>query len=311
MTTPRKILITGGQGQVGFELQRTLAPLGNILAPSRAVLDLSNALAVDDYLRTYQPDWIINAAAYTAVDRAEQAPDLAQRLNAALPAQFSRYLSGRPGSLVHYSSDYVYNGQGERPWQEGDEPGPLSVYGQTKLAGDEAVLAGDHHHLVFRTSWVYSARGQNFMKTMLKLAQTRPELSIVNDQIGAPTPARLIAQITALSLYHAVSEGAAASVVPRQSPLASGVYHLTSSGETSWFGFAQQIFQAAGQLGLVLTLDPAKLKGIPTQEYPTPAARPLNSRLSLTKLEQALGVRLPSWQNGLQNTIEEYVDMTA
>ncbi|ODC04829.1 dTDP-4-dehydrorhamnose reductase [Terasakiispira papahanaumokuakeensis] len=303
MNPARKILVTGGQGQVGFELQRAMAPFGEVLAPSRAVLDLSDAQAVDQYLTAYQPDWIMNAAAYTAVDRAEQEPDLAHRLNAALPAQLSRYLSGRPGSLVHYSSDYVYNGQGERPWQEGDEPGPLSVYGHTKLAGDNAVLAGDHHHLVFRTSWVYSARGQNFMKTMLRLAQTRPELSIVNDQIGAPTPARLIAQITALSLYQAVSE--------QHAPLASGVYHLTSSGSTSWFGFAQQIFDAAGQLGMPLTLDPTKLKGIPTREYPTPASRPLNSRLSLTKLEQALGVRLPSWQEGLQHTIEEYVDMTA
>ena len=193
------ILITGGNGQVGFELQRQFAPFGTILAPTRQELDLTNADAVEAYLAKHQPGLILNAAAYTAVDKAESEPLQAKRLNAELPAQLAEYAAKQRIPLVHYSTDYVYPGNGEPPWQEDSPTGPLSVYGQTKLEGDEAVVNSGASHLVFRTSWVYAARGNNFMKTMLRLGRERESLNIVNDQIGAPTPARLIAQATALA----------------------------------------------------------------------------------------------------------------
>ena len=193
------IFITGGNGQVGFELQRQFAPFGTILAPTRQELDLTNADAVEAYLAKHQPGLILNAAAYTAVDKAESEPQQAKRLNAELPAQLAEYAAKQGIPLVHYSTDYVYPGNGETPWQEDSPTGPLSVYGQTKLEGDEAVVNSGASHLIFRTSWVYAARGNNFMKTMLRLGREREALSIVNDQIGAPTPARLIAQVTALA----------------------------------------------------------------------------------------------------------------
>src|SRR5690554_6736381 len=196
-----KILVTGGSGQVGFELRRSLCLLGNVLAPTRQELDLANPKAVDHWLAQYRPDLIVNAAAYTAVDRAEEEPELARRLNAELPGQLAEYSAERGQRLVHYSSDYVYSGSGDSPWHESDAPGPLSVYGQTKLEGDRAIQASGGEHLIFRTSWVYGARGHNFMKTMLRLGRERDTLKVVSDQIGAPTPARLIAQVTALALH--------------------------------------------------------------------------------------------------------------
>ncbi|MBE0404487.1 dTDP-4-dehydrorhamnose reductase [Halomonas citrativorans] len=295
-TSPLTIFVTGGNGQVGFELQRQLATLGNVLAPGRAALDLSDANAVTAYLATHQPDVVVNAAAYTAVDNAESDQAMAERLNAALPEQLAEYCQQQSKWLIHYSSDYVYTGQGSEPWQESDTTGPCNVYGATKLAGDEAVANSGCQHLIFRTSWVYSAFGKSFLATMLRLGAERSALSIINDQVGAPTPARLIALVTQQALTRLLSEGAT---------LTSGVYHLAPRGETSWHGFACEIFKAAKQCGLPLVITPDGVSAIPTTDYPTPAARPLNSRLSVDKLEKALAVQLPDWQSQLALTVEE------
>ncbi|MDY6929860.1 MAG: dTDP-4-dehydrorhamnose reductase [Pseudomonadota bacterium] len=279
-----KILLLGKTGQAGFELHRTLAPLGSITAPTRAELDLMNPQAVADYLEQHQPNLIVNAAAWTAVDSAEEHQAEAQRLNAGLPQQLAGYAASNNARLVHYSSDYVYPGTGTIPWQETSPTGPLSVYGETKLKGDQAIEQSGADHLIFRTSWVYSARGNNFMKTMLRLAESKPELNIVADQIGAPTPARLIAQVTALAIH---------------SKLTTGLYHLAPTGETSWQGFAKEIFRLAGKN--------TKANPTPTSDYPTPARRPLNSRMDLTKLENALNIQLPDWQSQLALTLGEYL----
>jgi len=290
---PMNILLLGHTGQVGFELHRTLAPLGSITATSRAELDLMAPEAVSDYLQRLRPDLIVNAAAWTAVDAAEEQADAARRLNAELPRQLAQFCVEKGGYLVHYSSDYVYPGNGTAAWQETDDIGPLSTYGQTKLEGDEAILDSGAEHLIFRTSWVYSARGNNFMKTMLRLARSKPELNIVADQIGAPTPARLIAEVTALALHGNIT---------------SGLYHLAPSGETSWHGFAQEIFRQAQQAGEELAMGPENAHPIATSEYPTPAQRPLNSRMDLTKIEKALNVQMPDWQSQLALTLGEYLE---
>ncbi|SDI96877.1 dTDP-4-dehydrorhamnose reductase [Vreelandella titanicae] len=302
--SPLTILITGGNGQVGFELQRQFSLFGNVLAPTRHELDLTDANAVDAYLAEHQPALILNAGAYTAVDKAESEPAQAKRLNAELPAQLAEYAAKHNIPLVHYSTDYVYPGDGETPWQEDSPTAPLSVYGQTKLEGDQAVTQSGCQHLIFRTSWVYAARGNNFMKTMLRLGRERDALSIVNDQIGAPTPARLIAQVTALAFTPHDSP-----LTPHDSPLTphipSGIYHLAPRGETSWHGFASEIFKQAQALGEELAIQSGTVSGIPTVEFPTPAQRPLNSRMRLTKLEAALGVTLPVWQHQLALTLAE------
>jgi dTDP-4-dehydrorhamnose reductase len=288
-----KILLLGKTGQVGFELDRSLAPLGEVIAPGRVALDLMDATAVEASLIETRPNLIVNAAAWTAVDAAEEHQDAARRLNADLPEQLAQYAAAHGIRLVHYSSDYVYPGTGNEPWQETSATGPLSIYGQTKLEGDLAIQQNGVDYLIFRTSWVYSARGNNFMKTMLCLAQTRPELKIVADQIGAPTPARLIAQITALAIH---------------SQLQSGVYHLATRDTTSWHGFAQAIFRQAQQAGEALAMGPDNAHAITTREYPTPATRPLNSRLAVSKLETALNIQLPDWQSQLVLTLKEYLE---
>lgn len=293
-----KVLITGGSGQVGFELRRQLATVGEILAPDRAMLDLSDAGAVSAYLAQHQPDVIVNAAAYTAVDNAETNQAVAMRLNAELPAQLAEYCQQRASWLIHYSSDYVYSGEGNTPWQEGDATGPCNAYGATKLAGDEAVAASGCQHLIFRTSWVYSAFGNSFLSTMLRLGAERSTLSIVSDQMGAPTPARLIALVTQQAL-------AQLSSAHTENILESGVYHLAPKGEVSWHGFACEIFQLAGSVGMPLTITPERVSAIPSRDYPTPAARPLNSRLAVGKIEKKLGIIMPSWQSQLALTVEE------
>jgi len=279
------ILLLGKTGQVGFELHRTLAPLGTITAPDRTELDLKNPQAVADYLEAHQPDLIANAAAWTAVDAAEEHQAEANQLNAALPEQLARYAKANNIRLIHYSSDYVYPGNGDEAWTENSSPGPLSVYGMSKLAGDQAIQTSGCEHVIFRTSWVYSARGNNFMKTMLRLAQSKPALNIVADQIGAPTPARLIAQITSMAIHNNIP---------------GGLYHLAPRGETSWHGFAQEIFRLSGHS--------VKANPIPTSDYPTPAKRPLNSRMDLTKLETVLNIKMPNWQSQLELTLGEYLD---
>src|SRR5690554_2146788 len=284
-TQTMQILLLGKTGQVGFELHRTLSPLGTISAPSREELSLMDEQAVKQFLANTKPTMIVNAAAWTAVDAAETQQAEAQRLNAGLPKQLAEYAKANNARLVHYSSDYVYPGTGATPWQETSATGPLSVYGQTKLEGDEAIQQGGADHLIFRTSWVYSARGNNFMKTMLRLAESKTELNIVADQIGAPTPARLIAQVTALAIH---------------SQLEAGLYHLATTGETSWQGFAKEIFRLAGKN--------TKANPIPTTDYPTPAKRPLNSRMDVTRLQQALNIQLPDWQSQLALTLNEYLE---
>lgn len=279
------ILLLGKTGQLGFELQRALSFFGSIVAPTRAELDLANAQNVSDYLAQVRPSMIVNAAAWTAVDAAETQQAEAKRLNADLPEQLAKYAAVNNIRLVHYSSDYVYSGASIIPWQENSPTAPLNVYGETKLQGDEAIQYSGSDYLIFRTSWVYSARGKNFMKTMLHLAESKSELNIISDQFGAPTPARLIAQVTALAIH---------------SKLQAGLYHLAPSGETSWQGFAKEIFHLAGKS--------TKANPIPTSDYPTPATRPLNSRMDLTKLQQALNIQLPDWQSQLALTLNEYVE---
>lgn len=297
MDKQNTILITGGSGQVGFELRRQLCLMGKVLAPRRAELDLTDARALDAYLERHRPRLIINAAAYTAVDKAESEPDAAQRLNAELPAQLASYCARQGIGLVHYSSDYVYSGQGDTPWHETATPDPQNTYGRTKLEGDSAIMQSGCKHHIFRTSWVVSGRGGNFVHTMLRLGRERDALSIVADQVGTPTPARLIAQVTAMAIP---PQGDGAP--PR---LAPGLYHLAPRGETSWYGIAQETFRLAREQGVELAITPQRLASITTAEYPTPAPRPLNSRLSLEKLERSLGITLPDWHTQLALTVEE------
>ncbi|SEN44271.1 dTDP-4-dehydrorhamnose reductase [Halomonas caseinilytica] len=292
-----KLLLLGSSGQVGFELERRLTVLGDVVAPKRSELDLADLRAVSAYINELQPALIVNAAAYTAVDKAEEEPELAHSLNAALPGQLARHACELDIPLVHFSSDYVYPGDGQAAWRENSTTGPASVYGTSKLAGDQAIQASGCRHLIMRTSWVYSARGHNFMKTMLRLARERSALKIVNDQIGAPTPARLIADVTLMAL-HGLLKGR----------VESGLYHLAPRGETSWHGFASEIFRQASAAGETLVVDPSQVAGIPTSEYPTPATRPLNSRLTLDKLEEALGISLPDWRSQLMLTLAEYLE---
>ncbi|WP_341938859.1 dTDP-4-dehydrorhamnose reductase [Marinimicrobium sp. C2-29] len=288
-----KILLLGQTGQVGFELKRTFAPLGNIVAPTRDQLDLLHEEAVQRYLDEHQPNLILNAAAYTAVDKAESEPELAGKLNGALPKQLADYARETGAVLIHYSSDYVYPGQGEQPFDESAPTGPLSAYGKTKLEGDQAIVDSGCKHYIFRTSWVYSARGHNFMKTMIRLGKDKTELKVVSDQIGAPTPARLIAQVSLLAYARDIK---------------TGIYHLAPEGETSWQGFAQAIFEQCATRGKDLTITSEAVKPIPTKDYPTPAERPLNSRLNLQKLEQALDTTMPRWDDQLTQTLEEFLE---
>jgi len=292
----RRILLTGKSGQVGFELQRTLAPLGEIIALDVEDLDLSSPDAIRAKVREIKPQIIVNAAAYTAVDRAESEPDLAMKVNGVGPGVLAEEAK-RVGSLmVHYSTDYVFDGTKGEPYTETDTPNPLSAYGQSKLAGDQAIQATGASHYIFRTSWVYSARGQNFLRTMLRLGRERAELRIVNDQFGAPTWARFIAETTARILQ--------SSPDPKQTNLNAGLYNLTASGTTSWFGFAEEIFaQASHALGA----KSPRLISIPASEYPTPARRPYNSRLDTSKLVNTFSLAVPHWKTMLTECIGDLV----
>lgn len=294
-----KILLFGKNGQVGWELQRSLAPLGDLIALSSSSTDFCGDFrdfsGIQHTIRTLKPDVIVNAAAYTAVDKAEQEPALARTLNAETPgllAQEARHLNAR---LIHYSTDYVFNGSGDRPFVETDPPESLNVYGQTKLEGEQHIQSSGCSHLIFRTSWVYATFGNNFIKTILRLAQQRDSLKIVNDQIGSPTGAELIADITAYAL------------LLRHQPLASGIYHLTAKGYTSWFEYAKIILANAEASNYPLKVQSCNLQPIPTSEFPLPAQRPLNSRLDTGKLEQSMGLQLPEWQTGVQRTLAEII----
>ena len=302
-----KILLLGKNGQVGWELQRSLAPLGTVLALDRHSHshsrtedtadfcgDLSQPERLAQTVRTFQPDVIVNAAAHTAVDKAESEPELARTLNALAPAALAQAAADVGAWLVHYSSDYVFNGAGDRPWQEGDATGPLSVYGHTKLEGEQAILASGCRHLILRTSWVYAARGGNFAKTMLRLAAERERLTVIDDQWGAPTGADLIADVSAIAIRSAL-----------QQPDLSGVYHLVASGETTWHGYASHVVAQARHLQPDIGLKVSEIAPVPTSAFPTPAQRPLNSRLNTRKLQQAFGVVLPPWQQGVDRLLTE------
>ncbi|MDT8311844.1 MAG: dTDP-4-dehydrorhamnose reductase [Methylophaga sp.] len=283
-----KILLFGKDGQVGFELQRSLAPLGEIIAFNRQQLDLRDTASISNSIYQHRPDWIVNAAAYTAVDRAETDAALAMQINALAPEVMATASQKIGCGLLHYSTDYVFDGSKTSPWLETDITAPLSVYGQTKLIGEEAIQASGCQHLIIRTSWVYDARGQNFLNTMLRLAQSKDSLTIVDDQIGAPTWSRHIADVSGHLL--------------RMATLAdNGVYHLTAAGETSWFGFASAIFERAAATGKkVPTITP-----IHSKDYPTPAVRPVNSLLNGQKLYQNFGLRLPDWQQSLSLVMQQ------
>jgi dTDP-4-dehydrorhamnose reductase len=286
------ILLTGKNGQVGWELQRTLQPLGKVAACGHAELDLADAAAVRRKLDEVRPDVIVNAAAYTAVDKAESEPEQAHAVNAAAPALLAQEAARRGALLIHYSTDYVYDGAKAAPYVETDRTNPLGAYGRSKLAGEEGIRASGCDHLIFRTSWVYAARGANFLRTILRLAAEREELRIVMDQIGAPTWARLIAEATALALRQALAER-------RHGRFESGLFHLACAGETSWHGFASAI--VAGRSGLrVKTVTP-----ITTADYPLPAPRPANSRLDTGAFRARFGLALPDWRDCLPLCLEE------
>jgi dTDP-4-dehydrorhamnose reductase len=292
-----KILLFGKGGQVGWELQRSLAPLGEVIALDHDSVGLCGNFAdlagLAATVRQVAPDVIVNAAAHTAVDKAESEPELARTSNALAPRVLADE-AGRLGAwLVHYSTDYVFDGTGEAPWRESDATGPLSVYGRTKLEGEQAV-ARCARHLIFRTSWVFAARGGNFAKTMLRLARERERLSVIADQIGAPTSAELLADVTAHALR---------TVQTR--PELAGLYHLAASGETSWHGYACHVLAQAQALAQTLKAGPADVQPITTAEYPTPAQRPANSRLDITRLQTAFGVHLPDWKIHVNRMLEE------
>ena len=295
-----KILLFGKGGQVGWELQRSLAVLGEVVALDFGSVGLCGNFAdlagLAATIRQVAPDVIVNAAAHTAVDKAESEPDLARTLNALAPGVLADEAQRLGAWLVHYSTDYVFDGSGNTPWRETDATGPLSVYGQTKLEGEQAV-ARCTRHLIFRTSWVFAARGGNFAKTMLRLAREREQLSVIADQFGAPTGAELLADVTAHALRSVLSE-------PESSRLA-GLYHLVAAGETSWHGFACHVLERAQARGQTLKAGPANVLAIGTVDYPTPAKRPFNSRLDTTRLRTAFGLHLPDWRIGVDRMLDE------
>ena len=296
-----KILLFGKSGQVGWELQRSLAPLGEVIALDHdssplcgSFTDLSGLAAT---IRAVAPDVIVNAAAHTAVDKAESEPELARMLNALAPGVLADEAQKLNAWLVHYSTDYVFDGSGDAPRRESDPTGPLSVYGRTKLEGEQAV-ARCSRHLIFRTSWVFAARGANFAKTMLRLASERESLSVIADQIGAPTGAELLADVTAHALRTVRSR-------PADFADLAGVYHLVAGGQTSWHGFACHVLDYARSRGQNLKVAPDAVRAITTADYPTPARRPLNSRLDTTRLRQTFGVCLPEWKIAVDRMLDE------
>ncbi|MDQ8022616.1 MAG: dTDP-4-dehydrorhamnose reductase [Moraxellaceae bacterium] len=289
-----KILLFGKTGQVGWELQRSLAPLGDVVALASKSTDLcgdfTNLTGLAETVRRVQPDVIVNAAAYTAVDKAESEPELALTVNALAPEVLAVEAARQGALLVHYSTDYVFDGTGTEARREDAPTGPLSVYGRTKLEGEARISGAGCRHLIFRTSWVYAARGGNFAKTMLRLGSEREVLNVIDDQVGSPTGAELIADVTA----HAVQ---------RFRPELGGIHHLVAAGETSWHEYARFVLDIARKRGMPLKLQ--ELNAIPTSAYPTPARRPHNSRLDRTRLEQSFGLLMPAWQAGVLRMLDE------
>ncbi|MFZ5567193.1 MAG: dTDP-4-dehydrorhamnose reductase [Pseudomonadota bacterium] len=299
-----KILLLGKNGQVGWELQRALAPLGEVVALDRQGAqglcgDLSDLAGLARTLQAVQPQVIVNAAAHTAVDKAESEAELARTLNALAPGVLAQEAARLNAWLVHYSTDYVFDGSGSTPWKESDATAPLSVYGRTKLEGEQAIAASGCRHLIFRTSWVYGARGGNFAKTMLRLAAEREQLNVIDDQIGAPTGADLLADVTAHCVRHVLPPMGQNSLTP------AGIYHLAAAGETSWHGYARFVLARAKAAGRVFKAGPDQVQAIPTSAFPTPARRPHNSRLETSRLRHTFGLNLPPWQAGVARMLDE------
>ena len=283
-----RILVIGRRGQVGWELRRTLAPLGELFAFDYPDIDLTKPETLRPLVREIKPDLVVNAAAYTAVDKAEDEVETCRAINAGAPRVLAEEAAALGAGFVHYSTDYVYNGRKDGRWVESDTPDPLSVYGLTKLEGDRAIAATGVQHLIFRLQWVWGTRGGNFVKTMLKLSREREELKVIDDQVGAPTYSRHIAEASALAVARWQDQ--------------SGIYHLANGGETSWHGFAQAIFEDDPKRSeqIVKSCLP-----IPTSAYPTKATRPLNSRMDQSKLDRDFGIRMPHWRDALKDSFEE------
>jgi len=290
-----KILLLGKNGQVGWELQRSLAPLGEVIALGSDSADFTDLESLAKTVREIAPDVIVNAAAHTAVDRAESEPELARTINALAPGVLAAEAKRLGVWLVHYSTDYVFDGSGDEPWLETDLTGPLSGYGASKLEGEQLIQQSGCKHLIFRTSWVYGARGGNFAKTMLRLGQERESMKVIDDQMGAPTGAELLSDVTAHAIRTAL-----------MNPDVSGLYHLVASGETSWHGYASFVLAFARQAGVPLKV--ATIEAVPTSAFPTAATRPHNSRLSTGKLTSAFGLHLPHWQVGVTRMLTEILE---
>ena len=293
-----KLLLLGKGGQVGWELQRSLAPLGEVTAldfdSTDFHADFSHPDRLAETVLKVRPDVVVNAAAHTAVDKAESEPDFARKLNATSPGVVAEAAQQIGALMVHYSTDYVFDGSGSTPWKEGDATGPLSVYGRTKLEGEQLVAQHCARHLIFRTSWVYAARGGNFAKTMLRLAKERERLTVIDDQFGAPTGAELLADVTAHAIRATLAD-----------PAKTGLYHVVAGGETSWHGYARYVLEQAVQAGVALKASPDTVDAVPTSAFPTPAVRPGNSRLNTRKLQAAFGLTLPHWQAGVARMLRE------
>lgn len=292
------ILLFGKNGQVGWELQRALAPLGNVTALATRSTDycgdFSNTAGIIETVRKLRPDVIVNASAYTAVDKAESESALAKQINAITVEAIAKEAQQLGAWLIHYSTDYVFPGTGSDPWQETDVTAPVNVYGESKLAGEHAIQSQCEKHLIFRTSWVYASKGNNFAKTMLRLAKERSELSVISDQHGAPTSAELLADCTA----HAI-------ITARSNKNVAGIYHLAASGTTSWYDYACVVFAEAQKSGVQLAI--TATHPIPTSSYPTPAQRPLNSRLNTQKFQHTFALTLPMWQQGVKRMLDELI----
>ena len=292
------ILLLGKGGQVGWELQRSLSVLGHVTALDHDSTghcgDFANPAGIADTVRALRPDIIVNAAAHTAVDKAESEPDLARLLNATTPGVLAEEAARLGAWLIHYSTDYVFDGSGSRPWVETDVPAPLSVYGRTKLEGEQLIQQSGAQHLILRTSWVYAARGGNFAKTMLRLAQERERLTVIDDQWGAPTGADLLADVTAHAIRHL-----------QQRPQDAGLYHLVAGGETNWNLYAKYVLDQAQKAQSAIKIVAKEVAPVPTSAFPTPAVRPHNSRLNTGKLQATFGLQMPHWQAGVVRMLAE------